>query len=113
MRYLVGLLVFLLLDLCISRGTYLVQNVVQLFRNQLMLDLIVDDIACMLEVPRRMLNVVATSKGCLVGDLTFTEADGNAINCRQAATVIIVYTFVLEVSAFHSLFALNYHECDQ
>lgn len=46
-----------------------------------------DDIACLLDVPRRMLNVVATSKGCLYGDLEFTESDGTFVDCKQAATV--------------------------
>ena len=50
----------------------------------------IDDIACMLDVPRRMLNVVATSKGCVVGDLEFQDADGKIIPCGRDATYYMV-----------------------
>ena len=60
-----------------------------MFRSQTVLDQIVDDIACMLDVPRRNLHVVATSKGCVVGDLKFTDADGSIVNSEQDISVTI------------------------
>ncbi|XP_045159068.2 meiotic recombination protein SPO11-like [Mercenaria mercenaria] len=54
-----------------------------LFGSQHTLDGIVDNISCMLEIPRWELHVLATSKGCLAGDLLFQDVDNNYIDCRQ------------------------------
>lgn len=50
---------------------------------------IVDDIACMLDVPRYVLNVGATSKGIVAGDLQFSSVEGNlVVDCRDVPTVV-------------------------
>ncbi|XP_060602471.1 meiotic recombination protein SPO11-like isoform X3 [Ruditapes philippinarum] len=54
-----------------------------LFGSQHMLDGIVDNISCMLEIPRWQLHVLATSKGCIAGDLMFQDVDNNFIDCSQ------------------------------
>nr|XP_046253383.1 meiotic recombination protein SPO11 isoform X2 [Scatophagus argus] len=58
----------------------------QLFGSQKTVDGIVDDISCMLRVPRRSLHVLATSKGLISGDLCYLEEDGTRIDCRSSST---------------------------
>lgn len=70
-----------------------------LFRSQSTLDHLVDDIACMLQVPRRCLNVVATSKGVMAGDLTFVEDNGERVDCSVSAAGILVPSQVDSVSS--------------
>ncbi|XP_066558626.1 meiotic recombination protein SPO11 [Amia ocellicauda] len=65
-------------------------NDTQLFGSQRTVDLIVDDISCMLRVPRRGLHVLATSKGFITGDLCYTEEDGSRVNCESSSTPILV-----------------------
>ncbi|KAM9342433.1 meiotic recombination protein SPO11 [Pholidichthys leucotaenia] len=65
-------------------------NNTQLFGSQRTVDTIVDDISCMLKVPRRSLHVLATSKGLISGDLCYMEADGTRINCRSISTAVSV-----------------------
>lgn len=85
-------------------------NNTQLFGSQKTVDSIVDDISCMLKVPRRSLHVVsvtavhcavktsslshlisflhhqlATSKGLISGDLRYLEEDGTRIDCRSSS----------------------------
>nr|CAB3266536.1 meiotic recombination protein SPO11 [Phallusia mammillata] len=74
----------------------------QLFKKQTVLDQLVDEIACLLEVPRRWLNVVATSKGCLVGDLTFSGPDAEQVDCSQSTNGVMVPTLVDLVDNFES-----------
>ncbi|XP_066528638.1 meiotic recombination protein SPO11 isoform X1 [Hoplias malabaricus] len=62
----------------------------QLFGTQMNLDLIVDDISCMLKVPRRDLHVLATSKGFISGDLCYLEADGTRVECYSSSTAVHV-----------------------
>uniref|UniRef100_A0AAR2IP96 DNA topoisomerase (ATP-hydrolyzing) n=1 Tax=Pygocentrus nattereri TaxID=42514 RepID=A0AAR2IP96_PYGNA len=62
----------------------------QLFVTQRNLDLIVDDISCMLRVPRRSLHVLATSKGFISGDLCYLEADGTRVECSSSSTTVPV-----------------------
>jgi len=70
-----------------------------LFKNQRVLDGLVDDVACMLRVPRRCLNVVATSKGCLQGDLQYREMGSREItDCSLSAAGILVPTLVDEIT---------------
>ncbi|XP_033825780.1 meiotic recombination protein SPO11 [Periophthalmus magnuspinnatus] len=57
-------------------------NDTQLFGSQATVDRIVDDISCLLKVPRRSLHVLATSKGLITGDLCYLEEDGTRIDCR-------------------------------
>uniref|UniRef100_A0A672RIS6 DNA topoisomerase (ATP-hydrolyzing) n=1 Tax=Sinocyclocheilus grahami TaxID=75366 RepID=A0A672RIS6_SINGR len=58
----------------------------QLFGSQKTLDSILDDISCMLKVPRRSLHVFATSKGLISGDLCYLEEDGTKVNCSSSST---------------------------
>uniref|UniRef100_A0A673CFF4 DNA topoisomerase (ATP-hydrolyzing) n=1 Tax=Sphaeramia orbicularis TaxID=375764 RepID=A0A673CFF4_9TELE len=62
-------------------------NNTQLFGSQATVDSIVDDISCMLKVPRRSLHVLATSKGLISGDLRYMEEDGTHIDCHSSSAV--------------------------
>uniref|UniRef100_A0A665VNY3 DNA topoisomerase (ATP-hydrolyzing) n=1 Tax=Echeneis naucrates TaxID=173247 RepID=A0A665VNY3_ECHNA len=62
----------------------------QLFSSQKAVDHIVDDISCMLKVPRRSLHVLATSKGFIAGDLRYMEEDGTRIDCRSSSVAVAV-----------------------
>ncbi|XP_010627110.1 meiotic recombination protein SPO11 isoform X4 [Fukomys damarensis] len=62
----------------------------QLFGNQTVVDNIIDDISCMLKVPRRSLHILSTSKGLIAGDLRYTEEDGTRVNCTCGASAIAV-----------------------
>ncbi|XP_073794316.1 meiotic recombination protein SPO11 isoform X3 [Danio rerio] len=55
-----------------------------------MLDSIVDDISCMLKVPRRSLHILATSKGFISGDLCYLEEDGTKVDCNSSSTAVSV-----------------------
>ncbi|KAG8513360.1 Meiotic recombination protein SPO11, partial [Galemys pyrenaicus] len=59
----------------------------QLFGNQTIVDNIINDISCMLKVPRRSLHILSTSKGLIAGNLRFVEEDGTKVNCPCGATV--------------------------
>ncbi|XP_042347948.1 meiotic recombination protein SPO11 [Plectropomus leopardus] len=65
-------------------------NNTQLFASQKAVDSIVDDISCMLKVPRRSLHVLATSKGLISGDLCYMEEDGTRIDCRSSSATVAV-----------------------
>ncbi|KPP71588.1 Spo11-like, partial [Scleropages formosus] len=72
----------------VQRNTYATKrdiyyNDTQLFGSQRTVDSIVDDISCMLKVPRRSLHVLATSKGLISGDLCYQEEDGTRVNCSS------------------------------
>ncbi|KAM7237412.1 hypothetical protein CapIbe_011656 [Capra ibex] len=56
----------------------------QLFGNQTVVDNIINDISCMLKVPRRSLHILSTSKGLIAGDLKYLEEDGTKVNCTRA-----------------------------
>ncbi|CAO2577483.1 Meiotic recombination protein SPO11 [Lemmus lemmus] len=62
----------------------------QLFGNQAAVDKIIDDISCMLKVPRRSLHVLSTSKGLIAGNLRYTEEDGTRVQCPCSATATAV-----------------------
>ncbi|EHB00742.1 Meiotic recombination protein SPO11 [Heterocephalus glaber] len=62
----------------------------QLFGNQSVVDNIIDDISCMLKVPRRSLHILSTSKGLIAGSLRFTEEDGTRVSCACGASAIAV-----------------------
>ncbi|XP_071964892.1 meiotic recombination protein SPO11-like [Antedon mediterranea] len=66
----------------------------QLFGSQSVVDELADNIACMLSVPRHHLHLLATSKGCLAGDLSFIEMDGNCVDCSTTTTGILVPSHV-------------------
>ncbi|XP_034027498.1 meiotic recombination protein SPO11-like isoform X1 [Thalassophryne amazonica] len=65
-------------------------NNTQLYGSQKIVDSIVDDISCMLKVPRRSLHVLATSKGLISGDLSYMEEDGTRVDCQSSCTAIAV-----------------------
>ncbi|XP_068609581.1 meiotic recombination protein SPO11 [Brachionichthys hirsutus] len=65
-------------------------NHTQLFGSQRTVDRIVDDISCMLKVPRRSLHVLATSKGLVSGDLSYMEDDGTRIDCHSSSAAVAV-----------------------
>ncbi|TRY60858.1 hypothetical protein DNTS_035129, partial [Danionella cerebrum] len=62
----------------------------QLFGSQITLDSIVDDITCMLKVPRRSLHVLSTSKGIISGDLCYLEEDGTKVDCSSSCAAVPV-----------------------
>uniref|UniRef100_M3XKK5 DNA topoisomerase (ATP-hydrolyzing) n=2 Tax=Latimeria chalumnae TaxID=7897 RepID=M3XKK5_LATCH len=62
----------------------------QLFGSQRVVDTIINDISCMLMVPRRSLHVLSTSKGCIAGDLSYVEEDGTKVNCTCNSTGVLV-----------------------
>ncbi|XP_043945993.1 meiotic recombination protein SPO11 [Protopterus annectens] len=62
----------------------------QLFGTQRTVDTIINDISCMLKIPRRCLHVLSTSKGCIAGDLCYTEEDGTKVNCACGYTALPV-----------------------
>ncbi|CAB1336189.1 unnamed protein product [Coregonus sp. 'balchen'] len=61
-------------------------NDTQLYGSQRTVDSIVDDISCMLKVPRRRLHVLATSKGFISGDLCYLEEDSTKVDCHSNST---------------------------
>ncbi|XP_068996901.1 meiotic recombination protein SPO11 [Embiotoca jacksoni] len=65
-------------------------NNTQLFGSQKTVDGIVDDISCMLKLPRRSLHVLATSKGLISGDLCYLEEDGTRIDCHSSSAAVSV-----------------------
>nr|BAM16279.1 Spo11 [Anguilla japonica] len=83
-------------------------NDTQLFRTQRAVDSIVDDISCMLKVPRRSLHVLATSKGFLSGNLSYMEEDGTKVNCSSASTAVSVSSNVCGIKniSSHAKFVL-------
>ncbi|KAM6924376.1 meiotic recombination protein SPO11 [Xenentodon cancila] len=72
-------------------------NDTQLFGSQKTVDGIVDDISCMLKVPRRSLHVLATSKGLISGDLCYLEEDGTKIDCRSSSAAVSVSTNITAI----------------
>ncbi|CAH1773660.1 unnamed protein product [Owenia fusiformis] len=60
------------------------------FGRQSVVDEVVNNISCMLKVPRWQLHVLATSKGCIAGNLRFTEEDGSSTNCSLSSVGVMV-----------------------
>ena len=54
------------------------------FSSQAEVDRLVSVTVAMLQVPRLMLGVMATSKGLVVGDLTYTNTEGVRVDCGLA-----------------------------
>ncbi|XP_036608432.1 meiotic recombination protein SPO11 isoform X2 [Trichosurus vulpecula] len=63
---------------------------IQLFGNQSVVDNIINDISCMLKVPRRNLHILSTSKGLIAGNLSYIEEDGTKVNCTYGSTAVAV-----------------------
>ncbi|XP_064599336.1 LOW QUALITY PROTEIN: meiotic recombination protein SPO11-like [Liolophura sinensis] len=72
---------------CTKRDIYYQDTV--LFNSQSVVDNIVANISCMLAIPRWELHVLATSKGCVAGDLRFQDTDGNYFDCAATAGLLI------------------------
>ncbi|XP_006881722.1 PREDICTED: meiotic recombination protein SPO11 isoform X1 [Elephantulus edwardii] len=62
----------------------------QLFGNQTVVDNIINDVSCMLKVPRRSLHILSTSKGLIAGSLSYIEEDGTRVNCTGCSTGVAV-----------------------
>nr|XP_020837012.1 meiotic recombination protein SPO11 isoform X2 [Phascolarctos cinereus] len=62
---------------------------IQLFGNQSVVDNIINDISCMLKVPRRYLHILSTSKGLIAGNLSYIEEDGTKVNCTCSTAVAV------------------------
>ncbi|XP_038057480.1 meiotic recombination protein SPO11-like isoform X2 [Patiria miniata] len=77
-------------------------NDTKLFGSQSTLDETMENICCMLNVPRRSLHVLATSKGFIAGDLKFTEVDGNHVDCSTSKTGVLVPVHVQDISNVQS-----------
>ncbi|PKU35450.1 hypothetical protein llap_14245 [Limosa lapponica baueri] len=73
---------------CLDRDIYYSDTL--LFGSQSVVDNIINDISCMLKIPRRSLHVLSTTKGFVAGNLSYTEEDGTKVNCTCGATVCIV-----------------------
>ncbi|KAJ3009578.1 endodeoxyribonuclease, partial [Thoreauomyces humboldtii] len=58
---------------------------VSLFKSQSVVDEIIEDLACAHGVPRHCLNVTASCKGLVFGNLIMHMTDGTSINCLQAS----------------------------
>ncbi|XP_046897162.1 meiotic recombination protein SPO11 isoform X4 [Hypomesus transpacificus] len=65
-------------------------NDTQLFGSQRIVDSIVDDLSCLLRIPRRKLHVLATSKGLISGALCYLEEDGTRVDCSSSSTAVPV-----------------------
>ncbi|NXK98921.1 SPO11 protein, partial [Formicarius rufipectus] len=61
-----------------------------LFGSQSVVDGIINDISCMLKIPRRSLHILSTTKGFVAGNLSYTEEDGTKVNCTCSGTVCII-----------------------
>ncbi|XP_063002622.1 meiotic recombination protein SPO11 [Elgaria multicarinata webbii] len=59
------------------------------FGNQRVADNIIDDISCMLKIPRRNLHILSTSKGCIAGNLSYIEEDGTKVYCTGSTTAAV------------------------
>ncbi|CAM9734613.1 unnamed protein product [Lampetra planeri] len=71
-----------------------------LFRSQTIVNNIVDNIACLLRVPRDCLHVQSTSKGCVAGNLCYIEEDGTKISCTCSSNGMLVSN---NVQGMHNL----------
>uniref|UniRef100_A0A1A8NHA7 DNA topoisomerase (ATP-hydrolyzing) n=1 Tax=Nothobranchius pienaari TaxID=704102 RepID=A0A1A8NHA7_9TELE len=80
----------------------------QLFSSQKSLDAIIDDISCMLKLPRRSLHVLATSKGLISGDLCYLEADGTRIDCRSTSAAVSVSSNISGITSIEIMCIYKY-----
>ncbi|KAG9306979.1 hypothetical protein G9A89_000893 [Geosiphon pyriformis] len=54
---------------------------VQLFGTQHTVDIGIDELACLFQVPRYCLNVTASAKGLVAGELKIIQKDGTILDC--------------------------------
>ncbi|KFU83474.1 Meiotic recombination protein SPO11, partial [Chaetura pelagica] len=69
---------------CLDRDIYYSDT--QLFGSQTIVDNIINDISCMLKIPRRSLHILSSTKGFVAGNLSYTEEDGTKVHCSCSAT---------------------------
>ncbi|CAH3179088.1 unnamed protein product [Porites lobata] len=72
------------------------------FGSQSVVDEIIDNLACMLKVPRHCLHVIAASKGCVAGDLRYKEHDGTYVDCTDKTSGTMVSSHVQGIYDIHS-----------
>ncbi|XP_021362442.1 meiotic recombination protein SPO11-like, partial [Mizuhopecten yessoensis] len=72
------------------------------FGSQAQLDEVVDNLSCLLDIPRWGLHVLASSKGCVAGDLSFQDGDGNLVDCKSTRTGVMVPNDVRSLSYLHT-----------
>uniref|UniRef100_A0A663MWL3 DNA topoisomerase (ATP-hydrolyzing) n=1 Tax=Athene cunicularia TaxID=194338 RepID=A0A663MWL3_ATHCN len=70
--------------------SYIYYSDTRLFGSQSVVDNIINDISCMLKIPRRSLHILSTTKGFVAGNLIYTEEDGTKVNCICSATAVTV-----------------------
>ena len=85
---------------CTKRDLYYQDT--SLFGNQAALDEALENVSCMLQVPRWRLHVLATSKGCIAGNLSFHDIDGNFVDCSQTKAGIQVPSHVEGMTHIHT-----------
>ncbi|XP_032304441.1 meiotic recombination protein SPO11 isoform X4 [Coturnix japonica] len=73
-----------------------------LFGSQSVVDNLINEISCMLQIPRRFLHVLSTSKGFVAGNLSYTEEDGTKVNCTCGATAVTVPSNVHGIKNLYS-----------
>ncbi|XP_006816162.1 meiotic recombination protein SPO11-like [Saccoglossus kowalevskii] len=75
----------------------------QLYGSQSVVDGIIDNISCMIKVPREALHVLATSKGWIAGAIQFKDCDaGHIIDCSKTQTGIAIPANINAVSEIAS-----------
>eukprot|EP00112_Aurelia_sp_Birch-Aquarium-sp1_P009763 Seg212.6 transcript_id=Seg212.6/GoldUCD/mRNA.D3Y31 product="Meiotic recombination protein SPO11" protein_id=Seg212.6/GoldUCD/D3Y31 len=72
------------------------------FGTQQVVDEAFNDIACMLQVPRNSLHVLASPKGMVVGNLVFKDEEGNYIDCSQTKMGTMVPSHIDAIHDFYS-----------
>ncbi|XP_069128528.1 meiotic recombination protein SPO11-like isoform X1 [Argopecten irradians] len=85
---------------CTKRDIY--YHDVSGFGSQSQLDEAVDNISCLLDTPRWSLHVLASSKGCVAGDLSFQDGDGNLVDCKSTRTGVMVPNDVRALRYLHT-----------
>lgn len=75
---------------------------VTLYKSQSIVDRLLDDIACLLNVSKIHLHVLTTSKGCIAGRLRFRDEEGNYIDCSEAAGGILIPNNIQRISNIQS-----------
>ncbi|XP_065062412.1 meiotic recombination protein SPO11-like, partial [Rhopilema esculentum] len=73
-----------------------------IFGTQQVVDEAFNDIACMLQIPRNSLHVLASPKGIVIGNLVFRDNDDNFIDCSQSRMGTMVPSRVDEIHDFYS-----------
>ncbi|KAK3084427.1 hypothetical protein FSP39_013385 [Pinctada imbricata] len=66
------------------------------------LDDAVDNVSCMLQIPRWHLHILATSKGCVAGNLSFLDADGSYVDCSKTKNGILVPSHIEALQQVHT-----------